>query len=323
MKATTKKIRTAAGILGGIAAAAAASAYVTAKLFAETALDREQPKVMKKAGKLISGGGDGGEFDEECAEASLRLQNKPHETVEITASDGCRLLGHFYPAENPERVIIAFHGWRSSWHKDFGAVSDFWAENGCSVLYVEQRGQNGSGGSHIGMGLTERFDCADWVDWATLRCGRQVPIYLAGLSMGATTVLMAAGLQLPPNVHGIMADCGFTSPHAIWKHVAEKNLHVPYGLRGVIAEALYRRKINMGAADYSTVAALKNTRIPVLLIHGAADKFVPVEMTYENYEACASPKKLFIVPGADHAMSYLKDREGYEKTVKDFWKEFD
>ena len=57
--------------------------------------------------------------------------------------------------------------------------------------------------------------------------------------------------------------------------------------------------------------------------HGAADKFVPVEMTYENYEACASPKKLFIVPGADHAMSYLKDREGYEKTVKDFWKEFD
>lgn len=158
-------------------------------------------------------------------------------------------------------------------------LPDFWAENGCSVLYVEQRGQNGSGGSHIGMGLTERFDCADWVDWATLRCGRQIPIYLAGLSMGATTVLMAAGLQLPPNVHGIMADCGFTSPHAIWKHVAEKNLHVPYGLRGVIAEALYRRKINMGAADYSTVAALKNTRIPVLLIHGAADKFVPVEMT--------------------------------------------
>lgn len=108
MKATTKKILTAAGILSGIAAAAAASAYVTAKLFAETALDREQPKVMKKAGKLISGGGDGGEFDEECAEASLRLQNKPHETVEITASDGCRLLGHFYPVENPERVIIRF-----------------------------------------------------------------------------------------------------------------------------------------------------------------------------------------------------------------------
>ena len=60
-----------------------------------------------------------------------------------------------------------------------------------------------------------------------------------------------------------------------------------------------------------------------MLIHGTDDHFVPLEMTYENYNACASPKKLLIVPGADHGMSYYMDKEGYETMVKDFWRQFD
>jgi fermentation-respiration switch protein FrsA (DUF1100 family) len=100
--------------------------------------------------------------------------------------------------------------------------------------------------------------------------------------MGAATVLMASGLPLPENVHGIMADCGFTSPHAIWKHVAEKNLHLSYGIIGKIASDMCRKKINMGPGDYSTTFALANTDIPVIFVHGSDDKFVPIEMTYEN-----------------------------------------
>ncbi len=65
---------------------------------------------------------------------------------------------------------------------------------------------------------------------------------------------------------------------------------------------------------------MKDCSIPVLFIHGTDDTFVPVEMTYENYKACNAPKKLFIVPGATHAMSYLVDKNGYENTVKEFWK---
>ena len=123
--------------------------------------------------------------------------------------------------------------------------------------------------------------------------GTELPVYLCGVSMGATTVLMAAGLDLPENVHGIMADCGFTSPHAIWKHVANNNLHIPFRLRGILADTLYERKTQSDAAYESTVDALRHCRIPVMLVHGADDHFVPLEMTYENYAACASPN-LFI-----------------------------
>ena len=202
-------------------------------------------------------------------------------------------------------------------------VADFWEDNDCSVLYAEQRGQGNSGGDYIGFGPIERYDCLDWINWVTNRCGNEVPIYLCGVSMGATTVLMAADLALPDNVHGIIGDCGFTSPHAIWKHVAKNNLHITFGLRGIMADTIYERKTQADAADESTVDALRNCSVPVMLIHGADDHFVPLKMTYENYNACASPKKLLIVPGADHGMSYFVDKEGYETMVKDFWRQFD
>ena len=150
-----------------------------------------------------------------------------------------------------------------------------------------------------------------------------LPIYLGGVSMGASTVLMASGLDLPGNVVGIVADSGFTSPHAIWKHVVENNLHLPYGIHKAAAEELCRKKLRMKAGAYSTTAALACTDIPVLFIHGTDDRFVPIEMTYENYKACASEKHLLIVPGAEHAMSYVVDKAAYENAIRNFWKLYD
>ena len=323
MNDTSKKIVKATGIAAATVGLASLSAYVSTKFLVKVALDREEPRVLKKAGNLISGTQINREFLEELEAASERLAERQCETIEILSHDGITLTGHFIPCENAERIIIAMHGWRSSWMKDFGTIADFWAENGCSVLYADQRGQNNSGGEYMGFGLVERYDVLDWINWAIEQCGKELPIYLAGVSMGATTVLMASGLELPDNVHGIAADCGFTSPHAIWKHVANNNLHIAYGLRGAVADTLFHKKLQMKSDEYSTVQALKNCKIPVLLIHGTDDHFVPIEMTYENYKACAAPKKLFVVPGADHGMSYFTDKAGYEAVIKDFWKEFD
>ena len=147
-------------------------------------------------------------------------------------------------------------------------------------------------------------------------------IYI-GISMGATTVLMASGLDLPKSVHGVMADCGFTSPDAEWKHVMENNLHLPYRFHSRLADMMFSQKNSAHLTDYSTVDALRETELPVLFVHGTSDFLVPVEMTYENYQACRSPKRLLIVPGADHGVSYCVERERYEQAVKDFWRDFD
>ena len=319
----SNQLKYTTGIFAAVAAMAALSAYWTTKFLVRVAVDRESPHVMKKAGSLLSRTQKDDLFLSELDAAAKRLEAKENEIVRITAADGVALVGHFIPCDHAERIIIAMHGWRSSWAKDFGTMADFWEDNHCSVLYAEQRGQNSSGGDYMSFGLAERYDVLEWINWVTERCGKEIPIYLAGVSMGATTVLMAAGLDLPDNVHGIAGDCGFTSPQAIWKHVANKNLHLIYGLKGIMADSMFKQKLQVAADNDSTVNALKSCKTPVLLIHGTDDHFVPVEMTYENYMACAGPKKLFIVPGADHGMSYFTDKEGYERVVKEFWDEFD
>jgi len=268
----------------------------------------------------------GKEYDQLVAQVDAtakKLESSGCTTVEIISHDGIKLVGHWYENPNAQRIVVAMHGWRSSWNQDFGMIADFLHDNGCSVLYAEQRGQNSSGGDHMTFGLLERYDCLDWINWVNENTQEELPIYLAGISMGATTVLMATGLELPGNVRGVVADCGFTSPYAIWKYVTEENLHLSYKLHGNLVERLCQRKIRMGAKEYSTMDAMQGCQIPVLFIHGADDTFVPVTMTYENYRACTAPKQLLVVPGAQHGLSYYVEQDRYEKEVKAFWRSFD
>ena len=323
MKSQRKKFLIGAGAMAAVAAVIGRASHAVTEYMVRFALDRKQPESLLQADKTrehLRGSTYLDDFFAAIAEAAEKLRSRDTETVEITSSDGIRLVGHLRPCEHPERVIVAMHGWRSSWDQDFGLIADFWYEHNCTVLFAEQRGQNNSGGDYMGFGMLERYDCRDWVNWINSRFGTELPVYLAGVSMGATTVLMAAGLDLPENVKGIAADCGFTSAQAIWKHVATNNLHLSYGLRSAAAADLCRKKIQRGPEDYSTLDGLHSCKIPVMLVHGTDDRFVPIEMTYENYKACSAPKKLLVVPGADHGMSYYINKEEYEKTVLEFLK---
>ena len=182
---------------------------------------------------------------------------------------------------------------------------------------------NRSSGDYIGFGLLERFDCLAWAEWVSEHNPDHLPVYLCGVSMGASTVLMAADLDLPEDIHGIIADCGFTSPSAVWKHIATDNLHLPTGINSRMAELVFRRNLDMDWDAWTTVDALKHTSLPVLFIHGTDDHFVSVTMTYENCKACAGPHRLLVVPGADHGMSYFIAKEEYEQALKNFWQEYD
>lgn len=291
--------------------------------FMHIALDRTLPGDMERAKELLSGNVSYEEITARVEKGAAYLLSSGCEEIHVTAPDGIDLVGHWYECEHAERAIIVMHGWRSSWLNDFGIIAEFWHKNNCSVLYAEQRGQGNSGGDYMSFGVLEQYDCLEWIRYVDQRTDGRLPLYLGGISMGATTVLLTGGMELPDSVRGIVADCGFTSPHDIWKHVAEKNLHLPYSFHRTAANEICRKKLKVDMRDYSCVCALKKCRVPVMLIHGTDDSFVPVHMTYENYKACASEKRLFVVPGADHAMSYLVDQEGYEKAVKDFWADYD
>ena len=311
----------AVGALAGVGIGAAAVSCGASKAMTDLAMDRKIPgysKYFNVAGKKADG-----PFSAKRREAMEALEALPRQDVTIRSADGLTLTGHLLTCKYPRRLIIAFHGWRSSWSRDFGAVAAFWLENHCNVLLVEQRAHGDSQGDYLGFGLLERSDCRQWAQWADGQ-GYGLPIYLAGVSMGATTVLMAAGLEMPESVRGILADCGFTSPRDIVVHVAKRNLHMNYTpFRRRLIDRSFRKKIHMTTDSYSTLTAMKQTKIPILFLHGTEDRFVPIEMTYQNYRACAAPKRLVVVPGAGHAMSFFVDPEACGRAMKAFWKEFD
>ena len=308
-------------LLAGLALAPAALSFGLSDYFLRTATARTQPKSLQLIADLLQGLKKGEDPYAGLEPDQERLRRSQHETVRLTAHDGAVLVGHWFERPGAKRVILAVHGWRSLWYRDFGASRDFYRDEHCHVLYIEQRGQGQSEGDYIGFGMLERLDLPDWVEWINARCGDQLPIYLAGISMGATTVLLAADLEFPANVKGLMADCGFTSADAIWRHVADDNLHVPYALLRWPSALLCRRRLGCWPGALTTTKALAHTRLPLLLVHGEADAFVPVSMTRENFEACPTPKRMLLVPGAAHGLSYLADRAAYEGAIREFWKD--
>ena len=120
------------------------------------------------------------------------------------------------------------------------------------------------------------------------------------------------------NVKGIIADCGFTSPWDIIKHVAKERFHLPPFPLMYMVDLISEVVAGFGLKEVSIPEIMKRNKIPVLFIHGDADDYVPMWMTIKNYEACAAKKELYIVSGAGHALAFSKDMEEGKRRIKNF-----
>ncbi len=316
-----KELKIVIGVTAVLSAAVGAS-IASVKLLTDMAIKKQLPTSADKIKPKIRGNLIGKEFYDKAENLAQKLEGKLHNTVFIESRDGIRLCGHLFTAPVQKRIVICMHGWRSDWSFDFGGCADFFLEEGCTLLLPEQRCHGKSGGDFIGFGVYERYDCLDWIEYASTLFP-DTPIYLCGVSMGATTVLMTAGLQLPDCVRGVIADCGFTSPRAIWTHVMKNNLKISEKLAYPIANFYVNKKAGYDGDGASTVDAMRECRVPVLFVHGDADSFVPPSMTLENYDACASDKTLFIVEGAGHGLSYYIETAEYQSHVRELFEKYD
>lgn len=245
------------------------------------------------------------------------LQERPCEFVQTYSQDGLVLSARYYHVKNGAPLDIAFHGYRSSPMVDFCGGAALSMELGHNLLLIDQRAHGKSQGKSIAFGVQERWDVQSWVSYALERFGGDTKIVLYGISMGAATVLMASELELPENVKGIIADCPYSSPKAIICKVAEHrgisaNLFWPF-IR--IGGRIYG---GFGITDSSAVSAVKKAKLPILLIHGEADNFVPCAMSHEIARSNPQHIQLYTFPNAGHGLSYLEDTPRYTKIVTEF-----
>lgn len=234
------------------------------------------------------------------------LADRTSETLTITSDDGLKLFGKLYAPDTPSnRYILCMHGFRSSLG-DFDCAVEFFLSQGYHVLLVHQRAHGLSEGHWITFGLKERYDCRAWCRALAERAGKDGVIVLDGLSMGATTVLMATALDLPHQVHGVIADCGFSSPWEIVCRVARSRGIPVRPIMPLMRQAL-RLFAGFDLKETTTVEAVQKAKVPILFCHGKDDDFVPHEMSVKTYEACASEATLVLVEGAGHGLSYIVD----------------
>lgn len=246
------------------------------------------------------------------------LGEHPVQEVCVTSFDGLCLRGRWIPCKEARGSLLLFHGWRSAPEIDFGAALEFYHSLGLNLLLVSQRAHGASEGVYLTFGVRERRDVHTWVGWHNETVGAQIPVFLGGLSMGATTVLMSCGEAFPANVRGVIADCGFTSPYEIVCAVA-KRAHLPAKPIVPLLNALTKRFAGFALEEYSTLHALEHSQLPVFLAHGEADTFVPCEMSRRAFAACAAADKtLLLAPEAKHGESYLKQKDAYCAAVSAF-----
>lgn len=311
-------LKTAIACAGVLAAAGAAeTAYFYGRTMKRQNVDLE--RTMKMAGT------DWSQYTDILTERKKFMLEQPHEDVYQTAFDGLKLHATYFPSikesTGKKRVVICFHGYTSKGLADFTGLTDYYFRHGYAMLHPDARAHGDSEGQYIGFGCLDRKDALGWIDWVLKKCGTDVDIFLHGVSMGGATVLMAGGLELPPQVKGIISDCGFTSPKEVFTHVLNTMYHLPAFPIIPAANIVNKKLAGYGMDECNAKREVAKAKVPILFIHGSKDTFVPVKMCHELYDCCASPKKKLIVEGAAHGESYFKDMEAYEKALDEFTKE--
>jgi fermentation-respiration switch protein FrsA (DUF1100 family) len=250
------------------------------------------------------------------------IRSMDRELLEIKSFDGLTLRGIYYECQKGAPVELLFHGYRGNAERDMSGGIERCFAMGRNALLIDQRASGESDGHIITFGIKEHRDCLAWIDFAIEYFGKDVRLILTGISMGASTVAMASGKELPKNVESVLADCGYTSPKEIIKKVL-KQIHLPAFIFYPLIKLGSRLIGGFDLESYSPIEAMKNSHVPVIFIHGEEDDFVPCEMSEKMYEQCASMhKKLVKIKRAGHGLAFPCDKEKYLDALRDFEAEY-
>ena len=259
-------------------------------------------------------------YKDKILEDILEVRKMPHENVSITSFDGLKLVGKYFEYQKGNPIEIMFHGYKGNSERDMSTGVKRAHICKRNALIVDQRASGYSEGHIISFGVNEVKDCMKWIEFVIEKFGKDVKIILTGISMGAATVMNASSMDLPENVIGILADCGYDSAKNITKKYIEdmklpSNAFYPFLKVG----AKIFGKVNL--EEISPIESVKQSKVPIFFVHGEMDSFVPCEMSKKCYESCTSEKKLVIIKGAEHGISYLQDPETYVNELNDFFKQ--
>lgn len=201
--------------------------------------------------------------------------------------------------------IILSHGYGSSYRELLDQAMHF-DLNGYNVLLISHRTFGFSEGKYITMGYKESDDILVWVN-SLIEENADYKIVLYGVSMGASSIMLALGKGVPMQVVAAIEDCGYTDLKSILNHMVKKYYKVPLAPIEVLLNQMMKKKLGFVIKDVNCLEALKDNDVPTLFIHGEDDDTVPFEMVFDNYYANHGVKELYTVSGSQHASARFNE----------------
>ena len=245
-------------------------------------------------------------------------KNKEIKDVYIKSDDGLKLHGMLIEKENPKGIIIEVHGYRSNVQNDLYASCHEYYNMGYSLLLVDNRTSNKSEGKYITFGIKESRDLINWIKFVNEMYPNK-KIVLAGISMGATTILMSLkNVNKNMNIKCILVDSGFISPYDEVLYYFKHYLHINGKIFIYMIDVWCKLFAKFSLKEENTLDCIKKSRYPILFVHGLNDDFVPVINTKTNYNNYKGKKEMALFENATHGISYLVDKERYIKYIKKF-----
>ena len=241
--------------------------------------------------------------------------------VGIKSIDKLKLTASkYYDKDNKNIFAICCHGYRG-YKQDMVAMAKEFKKMKINSLLIDERTSGTSEGNYITMGYFEHHDVIGWINYLCKK-HKDCKIILYGVSMGAATVMMASGENLPENVKLVIEDCGYTNAGEEFKHQIKNFFHFPIFPFYYVASLFSKIKAKYFFYESSPIDMIRKSKLPTLFIHGKKDTFVPFSMLSKLYRAHKGPKEKLIIKGANHAESYQKERNLYIKEVKKFIKKY-
>ncbi len=240
----------------------------------------------------------------------------------LLSQDGLLLSGYYIPAKSPtHRYVIISHGYKNSAHS-MATYAHVYHNAGWNVLVPDHRAHGYSQGQYITMGWNEHQDLIGWVNQLVAQ-DKEAQILLHGLSMGASTVMMATGASnLPSNVVAAIEDCGYSSVPDELADKVSRGMGLPAFPLVPFTSLMARLHAGFFLGEVDCMEAVARSDTPTLFIHGEEDDFVPFWMLDEVYSVATCPKQQLVVPNAAHAQAQAIAPELYWSTVSSFVERF-
>lgn len=219
----------------------------------------------------------------------------PNETISIFSEEPQQVLS------GPKTMLYLYGvGPNKGDHHAISRIAAF-RQLGFSVLVVDYRGYGESQGDFPTEEQLYEDAQAAWDYLLTELEILSEDVVIYGESMGGAIALNLATQH--PNAAGLIIQSSFTT-------MADAVKHKPIGkilpVRLLLTE------------EFDSLGRIRNLQMPVLFLHGADDKAVPVWMSNQLYEAAPADKQQLIISGANHNSIYQPGADSYLRAIEAF-----